>query len=92
MKVCKLFRKQLRVLKLTQQVEKDRSGNHHTMFTETRDLISSEGPSKRLFFEKCKQHVDCSKQANTIKCVLNVLCNIQYMVVVPYAKQLKNLL
>jgi hypothetical protein len=62
------------------------------MFTETRDLISSEGPPKRLFFEKRKQHADCSKETNAIKCVLNVLCRIQYMSIVRHLEQLKILL
>jgi len=91
-KLCELFRKQLRVLKRYQQVEKDPSGNHQTMFTKTRDLISSEGPPKRIFFEKRKQHVHCRKQANAIKCVLNVSCSTQYMSIVRHAKQLKKLL
>lgn len=70
---CQLFRKQQRVFKWSQQVEEDPSGKHQTMFTETKDLISSNGSLKRLVCNKHKKHADCSKQANNIKCVLNVL-------------------
>lgn len=59
------------------------------MFTETRDLISSEEPPIRLVCRKHKAHRDCSKQANTIKRVLNVLCNLQHMSTLLHVKATK---